>query len=389
MNINPNDPRTWNRPGWANNSCYANAALWALLYNDIYINLIKTTPIKEANNTQQSDIKIALNTFYKNVHNYQQEKNVYKNTKIIREALSTITNDVTWLNSSFDPSEFLRAISNIYNISQINNTLIVSQNNPEIMFLPIINLPFNYTIKNNNNNNIVITDNDILTGGIAQQLNYNFNACNGLILEYPKPGVVNQTNAEANFRDITRITIDKWYSIGQYKLYAFLHWQGGYHYACYFEFNDHWYIFDDTGNGSKGSIINADMRNISLILSNQSFLIFYKIDNNLDLNSNSNVLCSTHFNYGINQHQQEASSSSSSTSSTSSTNPIIRTPPTPTPSPEPVRSAVWQAAYKKCMAETKGGTRKKCKKKKYNKCRRTRKGRKTRKIIKGKKKKKN
>jgi hypothetical protein len=366
MSTNPNDPTTWNKPGWESNSCYANSSLWALLYNDVFFNLIETTDTqiadKELNfnklsppkiidkdtvNNNRLLIKTNLINFHNSIHNESSitPQYFYNYTRDIRQDLTNISSK-DWTKNTDDPQQFLYAISAQFN--DINNCDMsyshTQEKNISRQFLPIIGLGLNSKIENSQEKKITITN------GANDTTNCTFSSnTNGLIIQYGDKGTIIK---------------DKFYSIGKYKLYAFLHYINEGHYACYFEFNNNWYIFDDFKNDSQGLIENIDMSKIdSKILNNDSFLFFYKIDDKLKFGDN--ILCSTQFN---------------------------KKTPTPVQSKPLVQQSVkkdWLKMFNECNSAAKvtGGTRKKCKRKKNNKCRRTRKGRKTRKIIRGKNKK--
>jgi hypothetical protein len=301
--IRANDPTTWNRPGCNNNSCYANSALWALLYNNTYKEFIKDTQIKQATTDLKVNVEtnsvttekvvatiIVLNNnkeiVKKNLINFQNDIQnhgtiiessiILSYTTAIMTALSKITGNNDLKNNFLAPDEFLQIISTVFaNNSQIN------LNNRSYLSFPIIILTPEYTtIQNNSDKNITISSdkNDTFD---------TYSLKNELIIDYPKLGLDNDF-VEGDFKTLSKQHSEKFYSIGKYKLYAFIHWQGGSHYVCYFEFNDEWYQFNDTGNNNKGSIKKVLNLNKSEIF-NESFLFFYKIDDTLNLGKNVTI----------------------------------------------------------------------------------------------------
>jgi hypothetical protein len=133
------------------------------------------------------------------------------------------------------------------------------------MFLPMpISFTQNSIIENTQDKIITVntgSDNNICTFSPET---------NGLILQYGENKLV--------------IKI-KFYSIGKYRLYAFLHYVKKGHYVCYFEFNNEWYQFDDYGDSQKGSInkvINFNKNEFE----NECFLFFYEVDDSLEFNVN-------------------------------------------------------------------------------------------------------
>lgn len=299
MSIDSNNPTTWNRPKWENNSCYANASLWGLLYNDIFIDLIKNTETKNEKadkqfqnktipadiiNNNRTTIKRNLIEFHNSIQNTSNKKSpeeVYSYTRNIRESLTNISNS-NWNTITADPQEFLSIISEQFDEINICNSS--TRNTPENKFLPIINLPQKSIVTNETPKTISI------------KTNYDTNECkfnqdtNGLIVQYGGPGAQ---------------IPEKFYSIGQYKLYAFLHYINEGHYACYFEFNDNWYIFDDFENNRNGSIVSVDLtKNSSKIIREECYLFFYKIDDSLKLGEN--VLFSAKFKFQKEATNQQA-----------------------------------------------------------------------------------
>ena len=252
MNIDLNNPETWNRPGWEANSCYANVALWALLYNNVYIDLISGTELIPNSDfnviDSESEIKENLLYFHDaiNYDRHINSKDVYNFTKNIRQEISYLTNNDDWKTQFMDPADFLIEVSEIF--KNINNC------NIENNLLPLIRLG----------------DLDINASGKTvtfkmydEAKSCDFNRHNGLIVQY---GDRRDANLE-----------EKYYSIGKYKLYAFLHWVGGGHYSCYFEFNNEWYNFDDYENMHQGRIIKVQRVKRTTIY-NDSFIFFYKFD---------------------------------------------------------------------------------------------------------------
>lgn len=290
MSIDSNNPTTWNRPKWENNSCYANASLWGLLYNDIFIDLIKNTETKNEKedkqfqnktipvdiiNNNRTTIKRNLIEFHNSIQNTSDKKSpeeVYSYTRNIRESLTNISNS-NWNTITADPQEFLSIISEQFDDINICNSS--TSNTPENKFLPIINLPQKSIVTNETPKTISIKTNDDIN-----ECKFNQDT-NGLIVQYGGPGAQ---------------IPEKFYSIGQYKLYAFLHYINEGHYACYFEFNDNWYIFDDFENNRNGSIVSVDLtKNSNKIIREECYLFFYKIDDSLKLGEN--VLFSAKFKF--------------------------------------------------------------------------------------------
>lgn len=253
--IDLNNPETWNKPGWKANSCYINTALWALFYNDIYIDLIRRTPLIPNSNHEivgyEGEIQTALIHFYEAIHSSQQMSRVevYSITENIRNNLSLLTQNNDWLLETFDPAEFLMQISEIF--ENVNNCNINSNLLP---FIRVSDLNINAYGKK-------VTFNMFGDGKSCDFIH------DGLIVQY------------GDGRDA--ILEEKYYSIGKYKLYAFLHWFGRGHYNCYFEFNNKWYIFDDTDSYIR-EVLEVKRKTIY----NQSFLFFYKFDESISTDEN-------------------------------------------------------------------------------------------------------
>ena len=268
MNIDRNNPETWNRPGWEALSCYANSALWALLYNNVYIDLISyTSVIPNANFNivdSELEIKTSLLDFHDAINSNQRINNrdVYSYTKTIRNNLFLITKNNEWNSNPMDPVDFLMAISQIF--ENVNNCVI--DNN----LLPLIK-PGDL--------NINAYGKTVTFNMFGENKSCNFNRSDGLIVQY------------GDGRDV--IFEEKYYSIGKYKLYAFLHYIDENHYSCYFEFNNEWYNFDDWENGHQGRIIKVQRVKRKTIY-NHSFLFFYKIDETIL--SQENVTLTEYFN---------------------------------------------------------------------------------------------
>jgi hypothetical protein len=299
------NPTTWNRPGWKDNSCYANASLWALLYNDAYKLFINDTKIKkeitdlkkevtkedgtkeekilatvDVLNSNKKIVKDNLINFQNAIQNYSTRINssvILDYTTAIRGALSKITGNNDLLRNFFSPDEFLGIIGTVF----VNNPIIKINSSSDTMVFPIITLTPDYTIENTSDKNITTSykNPDTSTSYVLE---------NQLIIDYPKLGLSSDVVVEGSFNELAGQHSEKFYSIGQYKLYAFVHWQGGSHYVCYFEFNNEWYQFDDYTNNHNGSIKKVLNLKDSEIY-NESFLFFYKFDNTLSLNTNVTI----------------------------------------------------------------------------------------------------
>jgi hypothetical protein len=299
------NPTTWNRPGWKDNSCYANASLWALLYNDAYKLFINDTKIKkeitdlkkevtkedgtkeekilatvDVLNSNKKIVKDNLINFQNAIQNYSTRINssvILDYTTAIRGALSKITGNNDLLRNFFSPDEFLGIIGTVF----INNDKLSLDGNVDSMVFPIITLTPDYTIENTSDKNITTSykNPDTSTSYVLEDQ---------LIIDYPKLGLSSDVVVEGSFNELAGQHSEKFYSIGQYKLYAFVHWQGGSHYVCYFEFNNEWYQFDDYTNNHNGSIKKVLNLKDSEIY-NESFLFFYKFDNTLSLNTNVTI----------------------------------------------------------------------------------------------------
>lgn len=252
MNIDRNNPETWNRPGWESNSCYANSALWALLYNNVYVDLISGTeliPNVDLNVVEsESEIKENLSNFHYAINSDERMNSidVYNFTKNIRQEISNLKKAEEWKTEGMDPADFLMAISQIY--TKINNCDINSN------LLPLIRL---------GDLNINASGKTVTFKMFGEAKSCDFNSNDGLIVQY------------GDGRD--PILEEKYYSIGKYKLYAFIHYINRNHYSCYFEFNNEWYNFDDLENGHQGRIIKVE-RVERKIIYNESFIFFYKFD---------------------------------------------------------------------------------------------------------------
>lgn len=289
------NPTTWNRPGWANNSCYANSVLWALLYNNLYKDFINNTLIKKEVkdlvyrtkivatvtdlNKNKQIVKDNLINFQNAIQNYNttiESSVILGYTSNIRDALSKMTGNNDLLGRFFSPDEFLGIIGTVF----INNDKLSFNNTSNSMVFPIITLTPNYTIENDTEKNITLTYTS------SSPITYKLE--NELIIDYPKLGLSSKVVVEASFADLSKERSEKFYSIGKYKLYAFIHWQGGSHYVCYFEFYNEWYQFDDMGNAQKGSIKKVISLKESEVY-NESFLFFYVFDYTLDMNKNVTI----------------------------------------------------------------------------------------------------
>ena len=125
--IDTNNPLTWNKPRYKTNSCYANSSLWALLYNDVYIDLIKGTSLMPNSDAQilgyEGEIQSKLIEFYNAIHSIKKmsRDDVYSITENIRNYLSLYTTNNGWKTRAQDPEEFLRNISNIFVMFFLNS----------------------------------------------------------------------------------------------------------------------------------------------------------------------------------------------------------------------------------------------------------------------------
>jgi hypothetical protein len=199
----------------------------------------------------EGEIQTNLIEFYNAIHSSQQmtRADVYSITENIRGYLSRITGNKKWLSTTFDPAEFLTQISGIF--ENVNNCNINSNLLP---FIRVSDLNINAYGKN------------VTCNMFGDRKSCDF-IHNGLIVQY------------GDGRDA--ILEEKYYLIGKYKLYAFLHWVGASHYSCYFEFNNKWYFFDD---------LNDYIREVPTlkrkIIYNESFLFFYKFDESISRDIN-------------------------------------------------------------------------------------------------------
>jgi len=328
MNIDRNNPETWNRPGWEANSCYANSALWALLYNNVYIDLIRDTEVLPNSNLDIVDFELEIKTSLLDLHDainsnqHMNSKDVYNFTKNIRQGISDIKNDEEWKTAGMDPAEFLMAISEIF--KNINNCDI--DNN----LLPLIK-PGDL--------NINASEKTVTFKMFGENKSCNFNRNDGLIVQYG-----DGRNA---------IFEEKYYSIEKYKLYAFLHYIDENHYSCYFEFNNEWYNFDDLKNGYQGRIIKVQRVERKTIY-NESFLFFYKIDETIL--SEENVTLTEYFNRDdrtlsiVDDHEPVANQIPSSfrfTSPTSREKLTYSFQPQPQPQIQP-QTKNWLKIFNRC-----------------------------------------
>jgi hypothetical protein len=287
--IEPNNPLTWNKPGWFSNSCYANSSLWAILYNNNYYPTIENID-KNGITEEQNKIINGLTNFHDNIINNNNNNNkinfkdFYDNSTLtIREQIAESTKDKKpeddngnyWLTGSASPYHFLDEIQQILK-PLLTDDGVLFQYQP---------LGVDETLENNSDNIIQITNtsNNIKVG-------------ENLIIQYSI---------------IQNYPIDKYFRIGQYELYAFLYYPGGIHYSCFFSLLNHsneliWYKFDDYINSNQGSIeLVGDISKIdNTLFFFQTTLFFYK--KNIALSLSDNELCSTKFNYQI-QYIQEKS----------------------------------------------------------------------------------
>jgi hypothetical protein len=282
------NPTTWNKPGWYNNSCYANSSLWAILYNNNYYPTIENID-KTVVTPDQNIIINGLTNFHNNIINNNNEityNDFYNNsTLIIRQKIAELTKDKVpkdengdyWLTQPASPYHFLEEIQAILQPSLNGGVL--------FQFQP---LGVDETLENSSNNIIQITytktntSNDIKVG-------------ENLIIEYAI---------------IPGYPIDKYFRIGQYELYAFLYYPGGIHYSCFFSLLNSsneliWYKFDDYTNSHQGSIeLVGDISKIdNTLFFFQTTLFFYKKNISKKF---SNELCSKLMGYDINTNQKSS-----------------------------------------------------------------------------------
>ena len=469
--IDANNPLTWKAPSNNANSCYVNSALWGLLYDDSFINIINivNTDVLTKDGDKRKCEPVEIKKLKTALANYKDgilDGSIDINDAVtnIREIFQNCAEDqgTEWKSQVGDSSNFLSVLDGllINTESEIKNILAkypTKQNNyvvsttttiitfdkssvlkdqnvynnlfstdhptPVINYkiLPIINSTVDETTgaisniintqdntQNSTKEIITVTDTEtfprtieedttkyngsndgtkveknknyiIINSSKTTTFTYNLNNNNtGIIINYQQKQSGNQVYGDANLGQIWKIldnTIqDKYYQIGKYKLSAFSCWTSSNHYTCYFMFNGKWYLMNDAPSSIK--LIESNDENFQRKLFRNSFVFFYTLD--ILSTNTTNVLCSTEFNYNIKDEQAKLTSSSTKGSSAKKNTVSDVT--------QLAKKSVkkdWLKMFNDCnseKSEAKGGTRKKCKRKKNNKCRRTRKGRKTRKI---------
>jgi hypothetical protein len=451
-----NNPLEWSYPSnYKKISCYADSALWALLFkkdndfyrlvNDFSDKNIKTKyaldsrPKADGIRGLPQNCKIEKYTllrqnildFYNGITN-QPKQNLQPYVVNILEMFNTCFPTNKWNREQCDANDFFYILINIFSLKDVNENIIQKETqkytyeSEEPRFsdtnennLSIINIVTNPNdidfrqIQKIDDNNLIVPYNVETLNETENNIADKITKTRQIILQYESRNEIN--SAIFNFKrmgfyfdrakgESIQIKIfdpvNFSLKIGDLMLNSIIVHQGSFvlegHYVCYFKHENNWFLMNDLDGISP---VEGEIYNVPGILTNCTTLVYSKASQN-ELDSTEDGYAYDLFIRGGGVLVEKLNSELNQPKlKQPKLNPLVTKPktllPKKTVAPTIAQPIItpkkdWLKMFNDCKAtEPKGGTRKKCKKKKYNKCRRTRKGRKTRKIIRGKKKKYN